>query len=253
MERDLHQCSTNFDTLKSKVKESFERIYACLKARELKSLRQLDVISKHCRDDQNLIKNYLQNIKIRFDNEPGLLKNINEYGSIDFENLCLDSSIFSLEEYISPESDHMYSYKGLKDERKDFAIKEAALRKITSTQNCNCCVNITSKDVSKQFCETEKNVTNITKSEKCNKIDYSTCNGDGDSTCECSDKILEVNSKIIPNKANEVGTNLGNNSDISEDMEIKKNNSTENWLNLIKGQTETEPTDGMEHSNITYS
>lgn len=219
------------------VRKSFARIYASLKARELKTLRQLDVIHKQCQDDKDLKRNCVQNIEINYENESVLLDNISKYGVIDFEKLNFDSSTFTLEDYISPDDDHMYLYKTIEDVTKEEgindieAIQEAALKEVTSTENCVCVVNIHTEDVSKKF----RNLDAI-------EIPMQVV----------SDKAIESN--LIDNK-DCIDTLEDERSECS-DSEMKKINPTDDWLNSIKNQTETEPTqvtDVMEHSTITCS
>lgn len=222
--------------LKSSVKQSFARVYASLKARELKTLRQLDVLRKQCQDDKDLKKNCVQNIRICFDNESTLLDNVSNYGVIDFEKLNFDNNTFTLEDYVSPEDDHMYSYKTLEDLTKEIsdddleAIEEAALKQITTTENCVCYVNIKSEEVAKQFRDVETNLSPINVCETCpSSLD--------NNAAECADSRESTEDEK---------------SD-SSDVDMKKIDPTDDWLNSIKSQTETEPsqvTDVMEHSTI---
>ncbi|CAH2232607.1 jg14801 [Pararge aegeria aegeria] len=134
---DLEQ---NIETLKTSVRKSFARIYASLKARELKTLRQLDAIRKQCQDNKELEINCVQNINICYSDQSTLLDIVSNYGVIDFERLSFDSSTFILEDYISPNDDHMYSYKTIEEitENEDVgAIEEAALKQITDTDDCD--------------------------------------------------------------------------------------------------------------------
>lgn len=214
------------------MKASFARIYATLKARELKTLRQLDAIRKQSQDIKDLKKNCQQNIRICFDNEPILLENINKYSAIDFECLNLDSSAFVLEDYINPEYDHMYSYKDLTNVE-DLAIEEAALKQITATENCVCYVNIRTEEVSKRFRDSIPVVTELHPEDS--KLD---------SVCEDAVESLEVVISTTEEKSYASDTS---------DAEVKKIDPTDDWLNSIKNQTETEPSqnvDVMEHSTI---
>ncbi|XP_075970915.1 uncharacterized protein LOC142973191 [Anticarsia gemmatalis] len=226
----------NIENLKSNVKQCFARVYANLKARELKTLRQLDAIRKQCQDDKDLKRNCVQNIRICFDNESTLLDNVSSYGVIDFEKLNFDSNTFTLEDYVSPEDDHMYSYKTIEELTKEVknedleAIEEAALKQITSTENCVCYVNIRSGEVSKQFRDVETN-----------------------------EAVVEV-VENGPNSLNNIVTECTESRESTEDeksdssdTDTKKIDPTDDWLNSIKSQTETEPsqvTDVMEHSTI---
>ncbi|XP_034824727.1 uncharacterized protein [Maniola hyperantus] len=233
---DLEQ---NIENLKTSVRKSFARIYASLKARELKTLRQLDAIRKQCQDNKGLERNCVQNINISYSDESTLLDIVSNYGVIDFERLSFDNTTFILEDYISPNDDHMYSYKTIEDitEKEDIeAIEEAALKQITETDDCVCIVNIQSDEVSRKFREFDANIdvsaprTNIDK-----EVD------------ECKD-IETVENKL---ESLTDGENLD-----SSDPEVKKIQPTDDWLNSIKNQTETEPTqvtDVMEHSTITCS
>lgn len=217
---------------KTTVKASFARIYATLKARELKTLRQLDAIRKQSQDIKDLKKNCQQNIRICFDNEPILLENINKYSAIDFECLNLDSSAFVLEDYINPENDHMYSYKDLTNVE-ELAIEEAALKQITATENCVCYVNIRTEEVSKRFRDSIPVVTELHPEDS--KLD---------SVCEDAVESLEVVISTTEEKSYASDTS---------DAEVKKIDPTDDWLNSIKNQTETEPSqnlDVMEHSTI---
>ncbi|CAK1604537.1 unnamed protein product [Parnassius mnemosyne] len=229
---DLDDFEKNIENLRSIVRKSFARIYASLKARELKTLRQLDAIGKQCQDDNDLKKNCIQNIDINYDNESVLLENINKFGVIDFEKFNFDSNIFTLEDYISPNDDHMYLYKTIEDVTKEEdtynleAIEEAALKEVTSTENCVCFVNVHTEDVSKKFrnldalpilVEIDKNLQPSVYNEN-----------------ECSESPEDIKSD-------------------SSDSEVKKINPTDDWLNTIKSQTEIEPTqvtDVMEHSSF---
>lgn len=222
-----------FFQLKSTVKQSFARVYASLKARELKTLRQLDALRKQCQDDKDLKRNCVQNIQVLYENESALLDNVSNYGVIDFEKLNFDSSTFILEDYVSPNDDHMYSYKTIEELTKDDdnkeleAIEEAALKEVTKTNDCICNVNIRSEDVSKQFRDINTIVTPIKAS---------------DVSLNSSDSI-EVDCAEVDEKSD------------SSDSDQKKINPTDDWLNSIKSQTETEPAlaDAMEHSTITCS
>lgn len=222
-----------FFQLKSTVKQSFARVYASLKARELKTLRQLDALRKQCQDDKDLKRNCVQNIQVLYENESALLDNVSNYGVIDFEKLNFDSSTFILEDYVSPNDDHMYSYKTIEELTKDDdnkeleAIEEAALKEVTKTNDCICNVNIRSEDVSKQFRDINTIVTPIKAS---------------DVSLNSSDSI-EVDCAEVDEKSD------------SSDGDQKKINPTDDWLNSIKSQTETEPAlaDAMEHSTITCS
>ncbi|XP_045764733.1 uncharacterized protein LOC123866968 [Maniola jurtina] len=233
---DLEQ---NIENLKTSVRKSFARIYASLKARELKTLRQLDALRKQCQDNKELERNCVQNINISYSNESTLLDIVSNYGVIDFERLSFDNTTFILEDYISPNDDHMYSYKTIEDitEKEDIeAIEEAALKQITETDDCVCIVNVQSDEVSRKFREFDTNInvsaprTNID-----NEVD------------ECKD-IETVENKLESMTDEE---NLD-----SSDPEVRKIQPTDDWLNSIKNQTETEPTqvtDVMEHSTITCS
>ncbi|RVE47227.1 hypothetical protein evm_008095 [Chilo suppressalis] len=75
MASDTDELFQNIENIKSTVRQSFARVYASLKARELKTLRQLDALRKQCQDDKDLLKNCVQNIQIRYDNESILLEN----------------------------------------------------------------------------------------------------------------------------------------------------------------------------------
>ncbi|CAH2107012.1 unnamed protein product [Euphydryas editha] len=230
----------NIENIKTTVRKSFARIYATLKARELKTLRQLDVIRKQCENNKELERNCVQNIKICYDNESTLLDYISNYGVIDFETLNFDSSTFILEDYISPNDDHMYSYKTIeelteKDNIEELeAIEEAALKQITETEDCVCIVNIQSEDVSRKFRDrdTNVNIVNVT-----------------ESSCKDSEDHKENNDiDLLENALEETKE--------CSDEEIKKINPTDDWLNSIKNHTETEPsqvTDVMEHSTIACS
>ncbi|XP_013201089.2 uncharacterized protein LOC106143522 [Amyelois transitella] len=226
----------NLENLKSNVRKSFARLYAALKARELKTLRQLDAISKQCEDDKDLKRNCVQNIEIRFTNEVTLLDNINDYGVIDLEKLNFDSSTFILEDYVSPNDDHMYCYKTIEDVTKDEdmeqleAIEEAALKEVTRTDNCVCYVNLKNEDISKKFRDLNPSPPPLR-------------------TCDVSVNFSEN----IETESSENITEEDKSDSCSE--EVKKINPTDDWLNSIKNQTETEPAqaDAMEHSTITCS
>ncbi|XP_045493174.1 uncharacterized protein LOC123692464 [Colias croceus] len=229
----------DLENLKALVRKSFARIYATLKARELKTLRQIDVIRKQCQGNQDITRNCVQNIQINYDNETTLLDNIRKYGAVEFDKLNFDNSTFIIEDYVSPDDDHMYSYKTIEDvtngeDIKDLeTIEEAALKEITETEDCVCFVNIRSEDVAKKFRDVEPE----TSSKESN----------------CSD---EINLHVVGSK--EVENEDPPMEEISEnvDEEVKKIEPTDDWLNTIKNQTETEPsqvTDVMEHSTITCS
>ncbi|CAH0626805.1 unnamed protein product [Chrysodeixis includens] len=222
------------ENLKTNVRASFARVYATLKARELKTLRQLDVIRKQCQDDKDLRRNCVQNIHICFENKSTLLDNVSKYGVIDFEKLNFDSNMFTLEDYVNPEDDHMYSYKTIEEVTKEVgeddleAIEEAALKEITSTENCVCFVNIKSEEVSKKFRDVEPSTSPV-------KVCGSSHSSFDNNEVECPESVTEDDK-----------------SD-SSDNDVKKIDPTDDWLNSIKGQTETEPsqvTDVMEHSTI---
>lgn len=212
-----------------------------MKARELKTLRQLDAIRKQCENNKDFERNCAQNIKISYNNEPSLLDYINNYGVIDFKKLNFDSNTFILEDYVSPNDDHMYSYKTIEDTtvKEDLeeieAIEEAALKQITETKDCVCYVNIQTQEVSKQFRDVDTNVII-----------------ENNSICKSDDFIDISNSKETDCEA----TNTDDEKSECSDTDLKKINPTDDWLNSIKNQTETEPSqisDVMEHSTITCS
>lgn len=196
-------------------------------------MRQLDALRKQCVDDKDLTKNCVQNIHIKYENESTLLENVSNYGVIDLEKLNFDSNTFTLEDYVSPNDDHMYCYKTIeeltKEEDKEMeAIEEAALKEITRTDNCVCYVHIRTEDVSKKFRYLDTN----TSAEKARNVDVIEVK-----EAECAETSAEEKSE-------------------NSDEELKKIEPTDDWLNSIKGQTETEPsqvTDVMEHSTITCS
>ncbi|XP_023936904.2 uncharacterized protein LOC112045071 [Bicyclus anynana] len=231
---DLEQ---NIENLKTSVRKSFARIYASLKARELKTLRQLDAIHKQCQDNKELEKNCVQNINISYSDESTLLDIVSNFGVIDFERLSFDNSTFILEDYISPNDDHMYSYKTIEEitENEDIeAIEEAALEQITKTEDCVCIVNVKTEAISKKFRDINADL-NAQKVNVNNEVH------------ECKD-IETVDNNL------ETFTEDGNLHD--SDPEVIKINPTDDWLNSIKNQTETEPTqvtDVMEHSTIACS
>lgn len=218
--------------LKSTVRQSFARVYAALKARELKTLRQLDALRKQCEDDKDLKRNCVQNIIINFNNESALLDNVSSYGVIDFERLNFDSTTFTPEDYVSPNQDHMYSYKTIEELTKDDdleAIEEAALKEVTRNDNCVCYVNIRPEEVSKQFRQ-EKSLVQV--------------NHD------------DVENNDVENKDIDSLESLKVSEENDDDDDKKKIEPTDDWLNSIKNQTETEPsqvTDVMEHSTIACS
>ncbi|XP_068630685.1 uncharacterized protein [Battus philenor] len=236
MANESNDFEENIENLRTIVRKSFARIYASLKARELKTLRQLDALSKQCQDDKDLKRNCVKNIEIKFDSESVLLQNISSYGVIDFEKLNFDSTTFTLEDYVSPSDDHMYSYKTIEDVTKEEdsgdleAIEEAALKEVTSTDNCVCFVTIHTEDVSRKFRDLDTKVPiNVRNSET-----------------EQVNEIIEI----------ECIETLEDEKSECSDSEVKKINPTDDWLNSIKNQTETEPTqvtDVMEHSTITCS
>ncbi|XP_049866452.1 uncharacterized protein LOC126367091 [Pectinophora gossypiella] len=227
----------NIENFKSTVRKSFARVFAALKARELKTLRQLDALRKQCEDNKDLKRHCVQNIHINFDNESALLENVSSYGVIDFERLNFDSNTFTLEDYVSPNDDHMYSYKTIEDLTKEEfedleAIEEAALKEITRTDDCVCFVAIRTEDVAKKFRDIN---TSLVKT-----------------PCDSVAEDKKVNGPETEVKENdEEGKNEN-----SDEEDVKKIDPTDDWLNSIKGQTETEPsqvTDVMEHSTITCS
>ncbi|CAB3242935.1 unnamed protein product [Arctia plantaginis] len=226
----------HIENLKSDVKQSFARVYTSLKARELKTLRQLDAIRKQCQDDKDLKSNCVQNIRIFYENESTLLDNVHKYGAIDFEKIKFDSKTFTLEDYVSPENDHMYSYKTVEElteevKREELeAIEEAALIQVTTNENCVCYVKIKPEEVSKQFRDVEMNVSPKKVCENC--------------PSSLSSNIVEC--------AESRDSTEDEKSDTS-DPDVKKIDPTDDWLNSIKSQTETEPSqvaDVMEHSTI---
>lgn len=241
MASDSDDFDKNIENLKSNVRASFARVYATLKARELKTLRQLDAISKQCQDDKDLKRNCVQNIHICFNNESTLLKNVSNYGVIDFEKLNFDSNTFTLEDYVNPEDDHMYSYKTIEEVTKEVgekeadleAIEEAALKQITATDNCVCYVNIKTEEVSKKFRDLETSSSPVKVCEI--EINHSSFDNNEVECPDCPESVTEDDK-----------------SD-SSDADVKKIDPTDDWLNSIKSQTETEPsqvTDVMEHSTI---
>ncbi|KAJ0179697.1 hypothetical protein K1T71_004288 [Dendrolimus kikuchii] len=239
MANDADDFDKVIENLKSTVKTSFAHIYASLKARELKTLRQLDAIRKQCQDDSELMRNCVQNIRICYDNETNLLDNVSNFGAIDFKELNFDSRIFSLEDYVSPEDDHMYLYKTIEDLSKDDdlnAIEEAALKQITTTEDCVCFVNIRSEEVARRFRD----------------VDIEPPKSPVNPPCEIevvNNENEEVELECIECNSEEEKSN-------TSDLEVKKIDPTDDWLNSIKGQTETEPiqvADVMEHSTIACS
>lgn len=202
-----------------------------MKARELKTLRQLDALRKQCQGDKDLSRNCVQEICISFTNESALLDNIHNYGAIDLEKLNFDSRTFSLEDYINAEDDHMYSYKSIeeamkKTSKEDMEIEQVALKQITESNNCVCYVNIKSEEVSQKFRDLDP-PTSVKPSE--NNIALE----------DCPEVIEEEKSYCS-----------------ESDAEVKKLYPTDDWMNSIKNQIETEPTqitDLMEHSTIKCS
>lgn len=164
-----------------------------------------------------------------------LLDSISNYGAIDFEKLNFDSNTFILEDYVSPNDDHMYSYKTIeeltKDEGKEEleAIEEAALNEVIRTDDCVCYVKIQTEDVSKKFRNLDSSTSPI-------------------KTCDVS--VNKENNDVVDSPVKLVEDEK---SDDSE--EVKKIDPTDDWLNSIKSQTEIEPAqaDAMEHSTITCS
>lgn len=218
--------------LKGAVRKSFTVIYASLKARELKTLRQLDAIRKQWQNNKDLKTNCVQNIHISYDNESSLLDNINKYGVLDLEKLNFASDTFTIEDYVCPDDDHMYSYKCIEDLTKDdndqSAIEEAALKQVTNS-DCVCYVNIRSEDVSRQFREEVRSPV--------------------ETTCDSSVSIVENVQELSVDSLEIVADEKSECSD----PEAKKVDPTDDWLNIIKNQTETEPSqsnDVMEHSRI---
>lgn len=213
------------------MRTSFARIYATLKARELKTLRQLDALRKQCQDDKGLSRNCVQEIRLCFENETALLENIYNYGAIDLEKLNFDSKTFSLEDYVKPEDDHMYLHKAIEEatnetSKANLEIEEAALKQITAANDCVCYVNIKSEEVSQKFRDLEPPTFPVEFSE--NSV-----------VKECPEETEEEKS-------------FGSESD----SVVKKLDPTDDWINSIKNQTETEPsqvTDLMEHSTIKCS
>ncbi|KAG7299873.1 hypothetical protein JYU34_016892 [Plutella xylostella] len=242
MASDADDFNKNIENLKDSVKKSFANIYASLKARELKTLRQLDAISKQCQDNKDLKQNCVQNIQISYENESTLLHNISNYGAINLEKLNFDSSIFTLEDYISPNDDHLYSYKCIEDlanENDLEAIEEAALKQITSTEDCVCYVNVRSEDVAKKFRHVDI-CAQVPPS-----IDSSIISSEESTEPLCSKDSLSITESKDEER-----------SESSDNDEVKKMKPTDEWLNSIKSQTETEPTqvtDVMEHSTIVCS
>ncbi|KOB75690.1 Uncharacterized protein OBRU01_07039 [Operophtera brumata] len=234
---DTDDFDKNLENLKTTVRTSFARIYASLKARELKTLRQLDALSKQCQDDRDLTRNCVQEIRLIFDNETALLDNIYNYGAIDLEKLNFDSKTFSLEDYVKPEDDHMYLYKTIEEatketSREDLEIEEAALKQITAANDCVCFVNIKSEDVSQKFRDL-----------------------DPPTPVKCSEHNLLVSDSSHSSECPEIPEEEKSFSSES-DPDVKKLDPTDDWMNSIKNQTETEPTqvtDIMEHSTITCS
>ncbi|CAF4904242.1 unnamed protein product [Pieris macdunnoughi] len=225
MADEFAEISDDIEKLKSIVRKSFARIYASLKARELKTLRQLEAIYKHCQDNEDQKKNCVKSIEISYDNESELLNNIGKYGAVEFDNLNFDSSTFLLEDYVSPYDDHMYLYKSIEDMKELEIIEEAALKEITKNEDCVCNVTIRPEDVAKNFRNMEPD----------------------EATIECNSK------EDLDTSINTVETSSQDDTSESSENDVKKIEPTEDWLNTIKNQTETEPlhtTDLMEHSTI---
>ncbi|KAJ2946872.1 hypothetical protein O0L34_g16204 [Tuta absoluta] len=206
MASDSDDFDVNIENIKTTVRQSFARVYAALKARELKTLRQLDALRKQCENNKDLTRHCVQNIHINY------------------------------EDYVSPNDDHMYSYKTIQDlsqteHNKELeAIEEAALKEITKTDDCVCYVAIRTEDVSKQFREIETKKSHVIP------------------PCDSVEAPVVV---TVEEEKNE------NSENSEEDCHSeKKIEPTDDWLNSIKSQTETEPTqvtDVMEHSTITCS
>lgn len=213
------------------MRSSFARIYASLKARELKTLRQLDALRKQCQDDKDLSRNCVQEIRLCFDNELTLLDNIYNYGAINVEKLNFDSQTFSLEDYVKPEDDHMYMHKAIEEatnetSKEDLEIEEAALKQITTANDCVCYVNIKSEEVSQKFRDLDPPTAPV----------------------ECSENSVMKECSEVTEEEKSFGS--------ESDSEVKKLDPTDDWMNSIKSQTETEPsqvTDVMEHSTIECS
>lgn len=210
------------------MRTSFARIYASLKARELRTLRQLDALRKQCQDDRDLTRNCVQEIRLCFDNETVLLDNIYNYGAINSEEQNFGSKTFSLEDYVKPEDIHMYSYNTIEESTKETSekekeIKEAALKQITAANDCVCFRNIKSEDMSKKL-------------------------KDPPTSVKCSENYL-VSKEECPEIVEEEKSFSS-----ESDPDVKKLDPTDDWINTIKSQIETEPsqiTDVMEHSTIT--
>ncbi|XP_050676214.1 uncharacterized protein LOC126973114 [Leptidea sinapis] len=229
MADDFNETDLNdIENLKSAVKTSFGKIYASLKARELKTLRQLEVLQKQC-DNKDIERSFVKNIHISYENEKLLLDNVSNYGAIKFDKLCFENSTFLSEDYVSPNDDHIYFYKEIQDISNDQnkelrEIEEAALKEITRTEDCVCSVNIRPEDVARKFHDIPE--TNSLSSVK----------------------IIEVNIKEETEVENEDVKST------QSDPDSVKLNPTDDWLNSIKNQTETEPSqvcDLMEQSTIS--
>lgn len=204
----------------------------------MKTLRQLDALCKQCQDDNDLARNCIREIRVSFDTETTILDNIYNYGAINLEKLNFNSKTFSLEDYVKPEDDHMYLYKTIEEATKgkskeELEIEVAALKQITATNDCVCYVEINRDEVSHKFSDE--------RSHKFSELEPT--------APELSeDDVADSNCVEI--------TEEEKSSSSESDSEVKKLEPTDDWMNSIKNQIETEPsqvTDDMEHSTIACS
>lgn len=236
------------------VRQTFAKVYSALRARELQTIRQIDAIWKQCGNGTLLSveRNCLQNINISYGNETSLFTEIHNFGIIDFAKLNIDSNIFTMEEYINPEEDHMYSYKCLddicpeqdSDDSLETIINHNAIKQITQNNQCVCYVNIPASEVDRKFKDSEY-VSEVSDDSSSDSSDT-------------SNKDKDFNEKNVRN-TNSVNNDILVICDETRskcDIINNKLNPTQDWLNHIINETETEPSqvlDLMEHTTIECS
>lgn len=224
--------------MKLEVRRSFARVYAALKARELQTLRQIEAVGRRLAPGHAR----LPPIDISFVNENAIFDEIRKFGAVDFQKLSLDGDAFVMEDYISPDDDHMYSYKCLNDSKDsdssfEAAIEEDAIKQITNVDRCVCYVKVSPEEIPKKFREP----ASVSSDSICSP-DVS----EGKRSDEDSGSFTIVNDEDDASSA----------SDDKSKTDAEKPNPTQDWLNKIINETETEPSqiiDLMEHSAIECS
>lgn len=111
--------------ISSEVKNTFLQLYNAVKDRETQLLRQIEVLTQHCKLNNSYEKCFKQ-ISVVFDNELDILFSISNFGQINFNGLAYDSSFLKIEDYQHPDKDHVSLFKCVSNvdehgkERKNF-------------------------------------------------------------------------------------------------------------------------------------